>query len=275
VYRGEKVGLHTRVFITSLGLPTYEAKEIGLSHIKNEKWPHDTSVVVTGNEVTEYFKVALSALSEVSPKLSEKIVHIPHGMLRLASGKMSSRTGQVISAEDLLDDIKKKLQEKFNEDKKEAATDSLLDIIAIGAIKYAVLRSDLNKDIIFDLEKALSFIGDSGPYLQYTHARCKSLLKKGKDRGIHPKAQDGVADRVIERKLQQFPEVVERARSEYAPHYVCTYMHELASAFNNFYGREKIIDGANSSGKLYITQAVAIVIANGLALLGIQAPDSM
>lgn len=273
VYKGEKVGLHTRVFINSDGIPTYETKDLGNFKKKTQVWNPDSLVVITGNEITDYFRVVRAAASEI-PELkdiAERTVHVPHGMLRLPTGKMSSRTGDVITAESLLDDVGEKLKDKINDPE-------LLNAVSVGAIKYSMLKQEAGKDIVFDYEKSLSFVGDSGPYVQYTHARCRSLLKRGEEEGLKPKKDNpSSATLELEKELLHFPEVVLRATKEYAPHYVATYLHELASSFNTFYGKEPIVekDDPESTYKLFVVNAVAETLKKGLYLLGIEAPEKM
>jgi arginyl-tRNA synthetase len=170
VYKGdEAMGLHTRVFINKEGLPTYEAKELGLAKIKYNSYPYDISIVITGNEVNDYFKVLLDAMAKVFPLLAAKTEHYSHGMLRLPSGKMSSRTGDVITAESLIEETKMKALGKItSENLSEEEKNVIAEQVAIGAIKYTILRQASGKDIIFDFEQSLSFEGDSGPYLEYT-----------------------------------------------------------------------------------------------------------
>ena len=278
IYQGEKKGLHTRVFITSKKLPTYEAKELGLAHLKEEEYPHNISIVITGNEVIDYFKVAQAALEDINKTLSEKTKHIPHGMLRLTSGKMSSRTGDVISAEDLLESIKNILREKVQESKHVEENEDLLDCIAVSAIKYAVLKQDSGKDIIFDFEKSISFTGDSGPYLQYTYARTQSILKKGESEGLSPSLGKAIGkEKDIARSISKFPHIVLRALNNHAPHYIATYLQELAHTFNTYYADQQIVNKEDpiSPHRLAVTEGVAYVLKNGLHLLGISAPDKM
>ncbi len=274
VFPGEEYGLHTRVFLNSEGLPTYEAKELGLAKVKYDTYPYDLSVVVTGNEINQYFQVLLKAMSFAFPELAEKTVHVGHGMLRLPSGKMSSRTGTVVSAESLI------LQalEKANE--KEVLGDEHTYLqIAIGAIKFSILSQSAGSDIIFDFEKSLSFDGDSGPYLQYTQARCQSILRKAAEEGVSISTQipDQWETREIERLLYRFPEAVQRSLADYSPHHIATYLIEIARSYNSFYGNEKIVDANDpaSGYKLAITAATAQILRNGLWLLGIEAPERM
>ncbi len=267
VFKGENVdpSLHTRVFINSQGIPTYEAKDLGNAKNKYDAYPYDLSVVVTGNEIKEYFKVMLAAMNQVLPELAKKTKHLPHGMLRLPSGKMSSRTGSVILAEDLIEEVKEKV--KGDEQ------------VAVAAIKYMILRQAIGNDIVFDFEKSVSTEGDSGVYLQYAHARAGSILGKG-GKGEN---RDNISIlgemgeiREIERLLYRFPEVIERAGAEYAPHYIVTYLTEIASAFNNFYAHEQVLDGSPQSAyRLAIVEAFKTVMKNGLTILGIPAPERM
>ena len=179
VFRGDKHGLHTRVFVTSQGFPTYEAKEIGLNKRKFDEWKPDLSIIVTANEQNEYFKVVLSALRNVYPEIAEKTKHLSHGMLRLPSGKMSSRTGEAITAESLLSAVEAMVHKKLEERELETAEkNKIAEVVAIGAIKYSILRQAIGGDIIYDFEKSISFEGDSGLYLQYSYVRAKSVLAK-------------------------------------------------------------------------------------------------
>jgi arginyl-tRNA synthetase len=288
VFRGEKYGLHTRVFLTSNGLPTYEAKELGLAILKHKRMPHDLSIVITGNEIVGYFRVVLEAMRHIPDMetIAKKIAHVPHGMLRLPTGKMSSRTGDVISAEDLLDQVQEAVLQRMKTGEFDnVEREKVADLIAVGAVKYVILRQSAEKDIIFDFDKSLSFEGDSGPYLQYTYVRARSVLKKAKEEKgnaafkFDPDTLDlayGGEISGVERLLYQFPEVVKRASMEYSPHYITTYLTELASAFNTYYAMNKIVsDTAESPYRLALTQAVAIMLKSGLCLLGIDAPERM
>jgi arginyl-tRNA synthetase len=253
-------GSHTRVFINSQGIPTYEAKDLGNAKNKFDHYPYDLSVVVTGNEIKDYFRVVLEAMAQVLPDLAKKTKHLPHGMLRLPTGKMSSRTGNVITAESLIDEVKKLT--KGDEQ------------VAIAAIKYMILRQGIGQDIVFDFEKSVSTEGDSGVYLQYAHARANSILEKAGKRGSVSGERNATHE--IERLLYRFPEIIERAGAEYAPNYIATYLTELASSFNNFYAHEQVLeDSPESAYRLAIVEAFKTVMKNGLTVLGIAAPERM
>ena len=282
IFKGENYGLHTRVFINSEGIPTYEAKELGLSKIKYDKTKYDRSIIITGNEINEYFKVLLKAMSLIFPDLAAKTSHVSHGMLRLPEGKMSSRTGDVITAVSLLNDIEAKVAEKMTDrEMTDSEKKKVAEEVAVGALKYSILRQVTGKDIIFDFDKSLSFEGDSGPYLQYSYARARSILRKAKEARIkgNMKMKSGEKKEMteLEKMLYRFPEVVERAGSEYSPHYIATYLIELASSFNAFYAKNKIVDEKDifSPYKVALTESFSIVLKNGLNLLGIQAPERM
>jgi len=272
--------LHTRVFINSEGLPTYEAKELGLAKTKFETYPYEKSIVITGNEVNDYFKVLLCALKQIYPDLGEKTLHKSHGMLRLPSGKMSSRTGNVITGESLITQVEDLVQVKiadrnFDENLKKDVSEK----VAVGAIKYSILRQSIGRDIIFDFDKSLSFEGDSGPYLQYAHTRAQSILEKAKEENLYLGVEllSSWKTTNLERLLTRFPSIVERAGSEYAPQYVVTYLTELASVFNSWYAEGKIVDAENLATpyKLAITSAFKTVMKNGLTVLGIKLPERM
>lgn len=279
VYEGEKVGLHTRVFVNSKGLPTYEAKDLGNFTKKSDLFPNwTTSLVVTGNEQTEYFKVLYAALREVFAVPNEKkLEHIPTGFLTLTTGKMSSRKGNVLTGESLLEEMEEEAREKAAEARTQNL-DELIKQVAVAALKYQILRQATGTNIIFDKEKALSFEGDSGPYLQYTHARIGSVAKKAEALGVVPStAKAPATPYAIERTLYRFPEVIAEALAERAPHKVTTYLTELAGSFNSFYGQEKIADTTDefASYKLALALAVKQTLKNGLWVLGMSAPEEM
>ena len=278
VFHAEKFNpkLHTRVFINKDGLPTYEAKELGLAKEKYKKFPYDISVVITGNEVNDYFQVLLEAMRQIFPDLAAKTEHLSHGMLRLPTGKMSSRTGDVITAESLLSEVKARVMEKIKNDVLSSdKKNEIAEMVSVAAVKYSILRQASGKDIIFDFEQSLSFEGDSGPYLQYTHARVTSVLEKSDNAPIDPYVPHEVGG-VLPRLLARFPEVVKRSARERESHFVATYLIELAREFNSFYGNTLILDGSSEQPyKLALTKAVGQTLKNGLWLLGIQAPKKM
>lgn len=271
--------LHTRVFINSQGLPTYETKELGLNTKKYKKIKPDNSIIITANEQADYFRVVLKALEIVAPEVRKVTEHISHGMLRFAQGKMSSRKGNVITGESMIQDVREFVLEKMKDremDEKEKKT--VADIVAVAAIKYSILKQVTSSDIIFDVEKSISFEGDSGPYLLYTAVRAQSVLEKAKKAGIKPRAETQRDETLlIEKKVYQFPEIVSRSSIERSPHFIATYLIELAALFNSWYAHHPIVvAGANESAhRVAITLAVRTILETGLNLLGIKVPKKM
>ena len=224
IFRGERYGLHTRVFLNSHGLPTYEAKDMGNFAKKQSLYPQWThSYIVTGGEQREYFKVLIAALKEVFPESKEKVIeNIATGFLTLTTGKMSSRKGNVLTGEDLIAEVREEAYARAKESRAEHI-EELTEQVAVGAIKYQILRQAVGGDIVFDKARALSLEGDSGPYLMYTHARLTSILEKAKDAGLI--ASIAHAPEVpyrVEKLIYQFEEVVRKAGQEKAPHFLVT-----------------------------------------------------
>ena len=282
VFKGEKYDnkLHTRVFITSQGLPMYEAKELGLTLDKFKTKPNmDLSITITANEQADYMRVVTKALSLIHPEYENKMRHITHGMMRFASGKMSSRKGNIVTGEEFLEETRSGVLEKMKdkefseEERKQVASD-----VGVSAIKYSILKQSIGGDIIYDFDKSISFEGDSGPYLCYSHARARSVLEKAKAENILPdfeKVPKEIFE--VEKLLYRFPEIVLRAATECEPHYVTNYLIELARSYNSFYGNNVIVDTKDKTSpyKVALTYAFTFVMKTGLHLLGIKAPEKM
>lgn len=274
IFRGKNYGLHNRVFINSLGLPTYEAKELGLAFAKYQDYPYDLSIVITGNEINEYFRVLLHALSLIDPVLAEKTKHISHGMVRLPSGKMSSRTGTIISGEWLLDEAKKRISEAYKDMDQETA-----EQVAVGAVKYSLLKSGIGKDIEFGFEESIGFEGNSGPYLQYTYVRTQSVLQKaGEIEKIDLVSTNYDLENeeiLLLRTLHQYQEIVDKSVHSFSPSILCGYLFQLAHQFNLFYAQHSILESDNKNFRLALTRVVGKVLKDGLHLLGIPTPTRM
>ncbi|MDE2018804.1 MAG: arginine--tRNA ligase [Patescibacteria group bacterium] len=287
VFKGEAHGLHTRVFVNSKGVPTYEAKELGLTARKYQDFHFDQSIVITGNEQNDYFRVLLKAMDLLMPEAAGKTKHIGHGMLRFESGKMSSRKGNIIAAEALIGQAKEKLQAFVSERSELDAAEraAATEAIAIGAIKYSILRQNPGQDIVFDFEKSLSFEGDSGPYLQYAFARLRSILRKwemgggkwevgnGKSPTSHFSFLTSQLELSLMRKILEFPDIVQRAGVNFTPSTLATYLHKLASIANKFYETTPILkdeNGERRTARLQLAETAAQTIRTGLHLLGIK-----
>ena len=278
IFPGEKYGLHTRVFLTKEKLPTYEAKDLGLAKLKYEVYPYDSSIIVTASEQNQYFEVLIKTLSFIFPNIAKTTQHIPHGMMRLPSGKMSSRTGDVITGESMIFSLEDEVALKIKDrNYGEEQSKDIIEKVSVAAIKYSILKQSPGKDIIFDINSSLSFEGDSGPYIQYTYVRAKSVIEKGNSINIeNAKANPDATISELEKLLYRLPEIVEEAGRELAPQYIVTYLLNVASAFNSFYSANKILDvGSDTPYRLLITNATTIVLKNGLSILGIKVPERM
>lgn len=268
VYKGEQDELHTRVFINSHGLPTYEAKDLGLIKLKQRDFPNaDLSIVITGNEQVEYFKVMLAALRHIHPDLAAKTEHISHGFLSLTTGKMSSRTGNVVEAHSLMDATREQVSMSFPD------SDVQQDVY-LAALKYTFLKSRIGGDIVFDVQESVSLNGNSGPYIQYAYARAKSILRKKSAAHSQPFELEA-GERSLVRKMSEYEEVLEKATKERMPHYICAYLYELAQKFNSFYEKNRVIDSEREAERLRIVQAYADILNDGLQTLGIPSPEKM
>ena len=266
IYDGEEESVHTMVFITSKGTPTYEAKDMGLAFLREERWPSDRIIIITGNEQHGRFKTVFAALGKLAPVLAAKTEQVGTGFLRLTSGKMSSREGNVITAAELIKEVTEKASEKN-------ADPLVAEQVAIGAIKYMILRQAPRADIIFDHEKSLSLEGDSGPYLQYALVRAvKILTYESENAGGAQVPEEPYA---IERLIIHYPEVAARAAEHQAPNILTTYLTELAGAWNGFYASHQVLGSPEEAYKQRVTRAFANTMANGLRLLGIPAPERM
>jgi len=273
IYRGdEKKGLHTRVFVSQQGIPTYEAKEIGLSMLKHDEFEYDESIVITADEQTGYFKVVLDAFSKIYPEIAKSMKHMPHGMVKLPGmKKMSSRKGEILSAEWLIDETKKKVLEVMKEKDEDTA-----EKIAIAAIKYAYLRVAVGRDIAFDLDQAISFDGETGSYLLYVYARCNSILKDAKEEGelsVEILQEPFVQDLV--KQVSKYPQVVLDSAKNYSPSTMCQYLFDLGQSFNAFYQNVNVLKSENKKALIPVLEATKQVMKNGLNILGINTVAKM
>lgn len=273
VYTPEGNRLHTAVFLNSQGNPTYEAKDLGLLEMKFARHNPDLSIFITDAQQVSHFQVVLDAARHINPLWAEKSLHRYHGRMTFKGQKMSSRLGGVPLVEDIIATIVDEVKQKNSDVDEKTARQ-----IGVGALKFAILKAKAGGNIDFDPDTSLSFEGDSGPYLQYSAVRAQSLIQKGADAGIMPSLlhpQNGTE--ILERYIGRFPEVVARAQTEWAPHYLVTYLIELAQYFNSWYGQGKIIDENTDATayRLAIVSSVRHTLINGLLLLGIETPERM
>lgn len=275
IYDGEKVGLHKRVFLNSNGLPTYEAKDLGNIQEKIKRFgAFDNSIVITGNEQSDYFRVLYSAIDDLGLCDKNKMQHIGHGMMRFTDGKMSSRKGNIIAGDELIEDVKKILKEKFDTSRidNDAEKEETLEAVAIGALKYSILKQALGKDVVFDIEKAINVEGDSGPYLQYTYARLHSVANQPSLAATARQVGINENNSSLVLELAKYQDVLQEVVNETAPQKLATYLVSLAREVNSWYASNKIVDNANNEAVAY---KIKTTLKSGLHILGIKTPSRM
>ena len=282
IFDGEKHGLHKRVFITKYGIPTYEGKEMGLAPQQYKDFPFDLNVHVVANEQAGYFQVVFKALEVIDKKFKGRELHLSMGMVNLVGTKMSSRRGVVITVDGLLGEVRGLLQELITS--KELSDEERKDVEEIGtmaAVKYSVLKIDPKSNVMFDMEKSVSLGGNSGPYIQYTYARCRSILRKSQVSSFNfqNKYTDFLKEEMdILRLAYRFPEIVEEAAEKYSPSIICSYVFDLAQKYNAFYNSHRVLEAETKEARefrLLLTAATARLIQNSLSLLGIKTLEKM
>ena len=278
----EKYNLGVFVLLKSNGATLYSTKDIGLADMKNRKFGrYDESLFIVAVEQEHHFRQLFKTLELIGMKNYEKNHHISYGLVKLADAKMSSRLGNIVLYEDVRDKMKENIGDVVAEKNPSlAGKKEVIDIIALGAIKYSMLNHDTVKTITFSWDRAADFEGNSGPYLQYSYARSKSLLRKSGCKKIcyfEPllKLCDEEAD-LIE-KMSEFPVAVSHAASEYSPHIITNYLYSLAKIYSRFYNDVPVLKAEQKTKmfRLSLVAAYCIVMKNGLELLGIKVPEEM
>lgn len=270
VFDGDAYRLHTRVFINSEGLPTYETKDVGLSLTKWKDYQFDRSIIITANEQAQYMQVVIKAIEQFAPEPAQRTHHLTHGMVKMTGGvKMSSRKGNVLLALDILEAARTAVA---------ALGKNTSEATVLAAVKYAFARVRIGGDITYNPDESVALEGNSGPYLQYAHARACSILAKAEDQkeeGRKKKEELTVDERLLLGKLTEYVDVVERATNELMPHYICNYLYELAQVFNRFYEHNRVIGDERQATRLHLIMLYRDTLARGLSLLGIAAPEKM
>lgn len=270
VFKGEKYGLHTRVFVNAAGLPTYEAKDVGLIFTKWDDYKFDKSIVITGNDIIDYMKVVLKSIEQYEPELVKKTLHLTHGNVRLPGNeKMSSRKGNFLEAEEVLNLLVEELDNQYNsKDLK----------VVEGAIKYAFLKYKIGGNIIFDVKNSVSMTGNAGPYLQYAAVRAQKVMGNLMKDGVKQENKNwqiNEYERDLMKKIVEYPMVLQGAVKELAPHKVCNYLYELAQNFSRFYEQVKVAGSEYEFERGKIVLCYLKVLTHGLEILGIEVPDRM
>ena len=281
----EKYGLNIYVAITGKGYPTYQGKDMGLAEIKQKEYKFDRSVHVVGSEQELFFKQVFKTYELNNSPMFEKAYHLSYGLVNLPEGKMSSRLGTMILYEDLvvkmLEHVSKEIVER-HPDLSSEEIESRAEKIAFGALKYSMQSKENQRRMTFDWKHALDLHGDTGPYIQYAHARASSILRKAKfdnkkSSDVDFSKLDSAVEKKILMQLGKFSEVVEEAAEKYKPYLIAHFVLNLSQQFNEFYHAEQVLseDKALQTARLLLVDSVRQVLANGLKLLGIAAPDEM
>jgi len=279
IFPGSKFGLHDRVFITAKGFPTYEAKDQALARLQFKEYHPDNILHVVAKEQTEYFKVIIKALEFTYPDSKDKEEHLAYGWVSLKDGKMSSRLGNVVLGEWLLDNVKEEIKSVMAAGGKGVTLkEDVAEKVAVAAVKYTFLKTGVKNDISFDLKESVSLTGSSGPYLLYIVARVKSILRKAKARGklSIPETIDNYEKKLLLR-IADFGEIARAAAQAYDPSQVTHYLFDLAQDFNNFYTNCPVIQAEEKVKifRLNLIQAVLQVMEKGLWMLGIDTVEEM
>jgi arginyl-tRNA synthetase len=282
IFEGSKYdGLHDRVFVNSKGFPTYEAKEMALGELQLKENEPDKIIHVVAKEQIEYFKVVFKALEEIFPETKDKEMHLAYGWVDLKGGKMSSRKGDVVLGEWLMQEVKKKVLDIMKESKIEDKSDTA-EKISTSAVKYSFLSTGIKNDMNFDLNESVSLSGDSGPYLLYTVSRIKSILEKAGDIKSNEVNIDNLknisdSEKNLLIKLADFPEVAKNSAEDYDPSKIAKYLFDLAQVFSNFYSSCPVIKAEENEKefRLELINLVEKVMTKGLFLLGMQTVNKM
>ncbi|MDD5147535.1 MAG: arginine--tRNA ligase [Candidatus Daviesbacteria bacterium] len=276
IFPGEKYGLHNRVFVTSAGNPTYEGKEIGLAEAEYDAFNYEKSIHVVASEQEGYFQVVIKAIELIFPYLKQKKYHLSYGVVDLSEGKMSSRTGNVVTVDDLYHVVSEKVREVMKKGSL-GIDQEVVRIVALGAIKFSYLKFSPRPNMIFDLAQSVSLDGDSGPYVQYTFARIQSVLRNSSKLPEIPMESVTLdkQERALLRQLLYFSETVEEALKLGHPNLIASYLIELSRLYNLFYQECRILESEKQDFRLKLSLEVSKVLKKGLFLLGIEAPERM
>ncbi len=282
-----KEGLDEKLLLRSDGTSVYMTQDIGTAKLRFQDFPIDQMIYVVGNEQNYHFQVLSILLDKLGFKWGKDLVHFSYGMVELPNGKMKSREGTVVDADDLIatmisdarktsDDLGK------NADMSEEEKQNIARIVGMGALKYFILKVDARKNMLFNPAESIDFNGNTGPFIQYTYARIRSILRKAEEAGIDTTTLPNIplAQKEIDliQKISEYANAVAQAGKDYSPSGIANYCYELTKAFNQFYHDFSILGADNEDQKkfrLVLAANVAKTIKNGMALLGIEVPERM
>jgi arginyl-tRNA synthetase len=277
-------GLDEKLVLRSDGTSVYMTQDMGTAQLKYNDYHMDKSIYVVGNEQDYHFKVLFTILKRLGKEGADGLFHLSYGMVDLPSGKMKSREGTVVDADDLMTEMEQTAKEQteangkidsFTEDEKLA----LYHTIGMGALKYFLLKVDPKKRLLFDPNESVDFQGHTGPFIQYTHARIRSVLSRAQIIDV-PNTYTNIApeERDLIVILTQFPEIIKSAADAYSPALIANYVYELAKIFNKFYHEKSILQAEDEASKQFrfrLSAASGKVINKGMKLLGIEVPERM
>ncbi len=283
-------GLDEKLLLRSDGTSVYMTQDIGTAKLRFRDFPIDKMIYVVGNEQNYHFQVLSILLDKLGFKWGKDLVHFSYGMVELPNGKMKSREGTVVDADDLIATMVKDAREmsadKVNklEDITEAEAQEIARIVGMGALKYFILKVDARKNMLFNPEESIDFNGNTGPFIQYTYARIRSILRKAEAQGMNIPAELPTTAEVSEKEisliqhLNDFPTAVRQAGNDYNPSCIANYCYELVKEYNQFYHDFSVLreeDEQKRTVRLALSKAVSQVVKNGLGLLGIEVPERM
>ncbi len=282
-------GLDHKLLLRGDGTSVYMTQDIGTAKLRFDDYPIDKMVYVVGNEQNYHFQVLSILLDKLGFEWGKDLVHFSYGMVELPEGKMKSREGTVVDADDLMDEMIATAREtsmelgKLDECTPEEA-DAIVKVTGLGALKYFILKVDPRKNMTFNPKESIDFNGNTGPFIQYTYARIRSLLRKAADAGIQLVELDNTVSEISDKEisliqnLSQYPAVVAEAGAEFSPAVIANYIYDLVKEYNQFYHDFSILREPNEkirSFRLILSRNVAKVIKSGMGLLGINVPERM
>lgn len=280
----EKYNLPDTILIKNDGTSLYITQDIALTALKKEYYKADKLIWVIGPEQSLALKQLFAVCEQLGIGIVEDFTHVAYGYVGLKDDegnfkKMSSRAGTVVLIDDVIDGIKNKILSRFESEGKSVPQEDLKKIsekLALGAVKFSILKSDRTPDLVFDTEKSIETTGDSGVYVLYTYVRTQSILRKGQRITLSLEDVKIDSESEIIRLLVHFPEIIRRSKQDLSAHHVAQYLLELCSVFNSWYGKEVVLDGSERENyKLAVTKSVGIVIRNGLSILGIDTVEQI
>lgn len=282
-------GLDQKLLLRADGTSVYMTQDIGTAALRFEEYPIDKMIYVVGNEQNYHFKVLSILLDKLGFAWGKDLVHFSYGMVELPEGKMKSREGTVVDADDLIEEMISTAHEtseelgKLDSCSSEEAAD-IARIVGLGALKYFILKVDPRKNMTFNPKESIDFNGNTGPFIQYTYARIRSVLRKAEELGYRAQVQEQLADRLSDKELSliknlyEFPVVVKEAGNSYSPAVIANYVYELAKEYNQFYHDYSVLYETNSDlrdFRILLSDQTAKVIRMALYLLGIEVPERM